>query len=138
MTMMFDNKVCYKKGLMRFYASCMRTFLLYNKLTWKTRNHTEYYVLVKIKSIAYLEVPCQIINVCLLLWVGGTIHFIQVSTEYLKPRIKLMKGKALMKNSLHGKKSSLGFIDAMNQWLWKMPHHWSHVGHERKSIFKCK
>jgi len=33
-------------------------------------------------------------------------------------------GKALRKYSLNGENSSLGFIEAVHQWLWKMPYHW--------------
>jgi len=40
--------------------------------------------------------------------------------------------------SLHGENSSLGFIEAVHQWQWKMPHHLRLLAHELNSIFKFK
>jgi len=58
---------------------------------------------------------------------------IYIHGEQLARYIKLMKGKALRKIACK-KISSLGFIEAVHQWQWKMLNHWRPLAHERNSF----
>jgi len=48
------------------------------------------------------------------------------------------KKKVFIKRSLHGENRSLSFIEAVHQWLWKMPHQCCPPVNERNSVSKCQ
>jgi len=62
--------------------------------------------------------------------------FYDIIIIHLHKHLICEKVKFLNKQGWLRENSSLGFIKAVYQWLWNMPHQWRPLAHERHAIFK--